>query len=304
MTSDAFHRPAVAEPDLGPGRVVAVASAKGGVGKTTLALNLGYALAQRGWRTLLVDCDPQGCLGLSISGDLRHRRGLAQVLEGEASLAAATSASRLAQLALLPVGRLAATAAARWMAQLEDGQRLGDIFAAARSLYDVVLVDTPPGMHGAALGAMRRADYVTIALQAEPLAARSVAQVLEVLAALREEAAAPDGGVAPRRTACGQGAAALRLSGLVLTMLQSRDRDSLAVAQESWRLFPGNHVLETAVPRDNVFLEASAAGVPVALLRRRPPAAAAVFDQLAAEIESRIDLETGDDVEHAIPLLA
>lgn len=267
------------------GKVLAVASPKGGVGKTTLALNLSYALAHRGWNTLLVDADPQGCIGLSIDGGLHRRAGLAEVVNGEVDLTEAAVTSRLKQLELLPVGRLPATFAARWTASLEDGQRLGEVFAAARSLYDVIIVDTPPGMAGAALGTLRAADYVAVALQAEPLAARSVVQVLEVIAALREEKRGP------------------RLVGLVLTMLQSRHQGSLAVAQESWRLFPGNHVLETAIPRDNVFLEASAAGVPLALLRRRPPAAAAVFEQLAAEIEQRIDLETSSDLERAIPLL-
>ncbi len=267
------------------GKVLAVASPKGGVGKTTLALNLSFALACRGWKTLLVDADPQGCIGLSIEGGLHRRIGLAEVASGEAVLSDAAVTSRLRQLELLPVGQVPATRAARWTASLEDGRLLADVLTVARSLYDVIVVDTPPGMAGAALGSLRSADYVAVALQAEPLAARSVVQVLEVIAALRDEDSGP------------------RLGGLVLTMLQSRHEGSLAVAQESWRLFPGNHVLETAVPRDNVFLEASAAGVPVALLRRRPPAAAAVFEQLAAEIEQRLDLETSGDFERAIPLL-
>ena len=267
------------------GRVLAVASPKGGVGKTTLALNISYALAQRGWNTLLIDADPQGCVGLSIDGGLHRRAGLAEVADGSVPLAKTAVRSRLQQLELLPVGAVPAASAARWAASLEDGRRLAEVFATARASYDVIVVDTPPGMAGSALGTLRGADYGLVALQAEPLAARSVVQVLEVIAALREQGSGP------------------RLGGLVLTMLQSRHQGSLAVAQESWRLFPGNHVLETAVPRDNVFLEASAAGVPVALLRRRPPAAAAVFEQLAAEIEQRIELETDDDRGSAIPLL-
>ena len=286
MHTEETPYPAALESGVPPrGKVLAVASPKGGVGKTTLALNLSYALAQRGWNTLLIDADPQGCVGLSISGGLHQRVGLAEVAGGSASLAEAAVRSRLRQLELLPVGAVPATSAARWAAALEDGRRLAEVFTAARAIYDVIVVDTPPGMVGSALGTLRGADYGLVALQAEPLAARSVVQVLEVIAALREQGSGP------------------RLGGLVLTMLQSRHEGSLAVAQESWRLFPGHHVLETAVPRDNVFLEASAAGVPVALLRRRPPAAAAVFEQLAAEIEERIELETGDDSGSAIPLL-
>jgi chromosome partitioning protein len=94
----------------------------------------------------------------------------------------------------------------------------------------------------------------------------------------------------------------VELAGLVLTMLQSRLGSSLAVAEESWRLFPPELVFDSTVPRDPTFVDASAAGVPVALLHRRPPAVAAVFDRIAAELETRIGLEGEDD--QAIPLLA
>ena len=133
------------------------------------------------------------------------------------------------------------------------------------------------------LGLLLHADFVVLPLQAEPLAARAVRHLLSALATLRQEGAQ------------------VQLAGLVLTMLQSRQESSLAVAEESWRLFPDRLVFDAAVPRDPAILEASAAGVPVGLLHRRPPAVAAVFDQIAAELETRIGLDTND--EQAIPLL-
>ncbi len=269
-------------PTISTGTVLVVASQKGGVGKTTLTLNTAYAFARRGWKTLLVDADPQGSIGFSISGRLREQAGLAELLVGSGDLSAAVTSTRLAELDLLPVGAVPAGEAFRWSAGLEDGAELGRLFDRARSLYDVVLVDTPPAMGGVTAGALRRADFVVLPLQAEPLAARSTSQVLEVLGTLRE------------------GGAAVQMAGLVLTMMQSRQDPSLAVAQESWRLFPDDLVLEASIPRDAVFLQASAEGVPVSLLRRRPPAVAAVFDQIAAELENRIGLEVDD---RAIPLL-
>lgn len=270
------------------GRVLVVASQKGGVGKTTIALNLAYALAHRGWRTLLVDADPQGSIGCSIRGDLRHQPGLADVLRG-APLEKVVVSTRQSQLQLLPIGRLPVLEAAGWSADLRDGKTLGGFLDAGRQSWDVLLLDTPPGMGGVTLGALRQADDVLVPLQAEPLAARSLPQILEAIASLRERGSGPN------------------LAGLVLNMLQSRNDDSLAVAQESWRLLAGtlnrHSVLDTIVPRDNVFLEASAEGVPVALLRRRPPAVAAVFDQLAAEIEERIHLEVPDDERKSLSLL-
>ncbi len=267
------------------GCILAIAGQKGGIGKTTLALNMSYALAQRGWSTLLIDADPQGSIGRSIRGDLDQRAGLAEVLREEITLAKAAVISRLSDFHLLPVGRVSPVEVADWTYSLQDGNRLGRVFDIARKLYNVTVVDCPPGMHGVALGALRRADYVLFPLQAEPLAARSVAQALEVIADLRQQGHGPE------------------LVGLVLSMLQSRHRDSLAIAQESWRLFPEHYVLEAAIPRDNLFLEASTEGVPLALLYRRPPAVASVFDRLAAEIEDRIGLEDQDEERGTISLL-
>ncbi len=265
------------------GQAVIVASQKGGVGKTTLALNTSFALAKRGQRTLLIDADPQGSVGYSIQGALHQRPGLAQVVSGSRSLADSTVSTRLAEFDILPVGAISPTEAFRWSAGLEDGARLREVLDQARAEYQVVVVDTPPAMGGVTLGLLRHADFVIVPLQAEPLAARSVRQLLAALGSLRKEGAP------------------VQLAGIILTMLQSRQDSSLAVAEESWRLFPDHLVFEATVPRDSAVLQASAAGVPVGLLHRRPPAVAAVFDQIAAELEIKIGLDVNDD--EAIPLL-
>ena len=265
-------------------KVVAIASQKGGVGKTTLALNGSYALAQRGWRTLLIDSDPQGSIGFSIRGELAENAGLAEVLDGSAVLSQSIVRTRLANFHILPVGKIRPLKIMRWSVDLEDGRALGTLFNRLRSLYDLIIVDTPPAISGVAQGVLRQSDGVLIPLQAEPLAARSVQSLLEVIQDLREEGSA------------------VALAGIVVTMLQTRQESSLGIAQESWRIFPEEVVFDASIPRDPEFLEASAAGVPVALLRRRPPAVAAVFDQIAAELEKRLELEA-DDGEGSISLL-
>ena len=122
-------------------------------------------------------------------------------------------------------------------------------------------------------------------IQAEPLALRSVGQVLEAVGRLREDS---------RR---------LSIVGFIVTMLSSRQQVSLAVAQETWSMLPVDLVLEAFVPRDEAFLVASAQGVPLGLLGKRPPPVATVFDQLAAELEPRLGLLTEESEVEPIPLL-
>lgn len=267
------------------GVVLTVASPKGGVGKTTLSLNLGLAMARRGWRTLVADADPQGGIALSVSDQLRALPGLVDVLAGRTDLDDALVKTRVESFKLLPLGRLPATEIDAWSPGLSDGKAFGRFCTAARDAFDLVILDTAPSLAGASLGALRAADFVLVPLQAEPLAARAVSQLLEIVASLRKSGAGP------------------RLAGLVLSMLQSRNDVSLEVAQESWRLFPRDLVLDATIPRDDAFLRASAAGVPVALLRKQPPAAAAVFDHLAAELELRLELVSEEDPGDALSLL-
>jgi chromosome partitioning protein len=141
------------------------------------------------------------------------------------------------------------------------------------------------GMSGPTGAVLRCSDFVLVPLQAEPLALRSMHQVLDAVGHLRAEGAP------------------LVIAGFLLTMLQSRQEFSLAVAQETWSSLPAHLVLEAFVPRDPAFLESSGHGVPVGLLRKRPPAVAMVFDQIAGELEPRLGLTLEDDQDAPIPLL-
>ncbi|HEX2690771.1 MAG TPA: ParA family protein [Kofleriaceae bacterium] len=264
---------------------LAIVSPKGGVGKTTLCLNLAYAFAQLGRRTLLIDTDPQGGIGHSLSGKVKDARGLVDLVAGEPAESVIIQ-TRNPNLALLPIGQPPWDRLSMWSAQMAEPGFLGEHLAPIESSYDLAILDTPAGLAGPTYGVMAYATDILMPIQTEPLAIRVVSQLMEVLAHLKSQGARG------------------KLSAVVLTMARLRDKTSLSISQEAWALFPEKLVLDTIVPRDAELLQASAHGVPVGLLRKHPPPVTAVFERIAAEFESRLGLmeDTTDD-EQPIALL-
>ena len=267
--------------------VIAIASQKGGVGKTTISLNLGLALARAGNRTLIMELDAQGSIGLSLGLPDRARPGIAEILTGAETLETVLTKTRDPQLHVLCVGRVDPTTVSGFEEALSRGPAIPNILTQLESEFDIIVIDCPAGLGKVITRALESATHVLSPLQAEPLALRSVGQLLALLDRIRAEKN-------PK----------LELLGVVLSMFDRQTPASLDVAETLWTKFPDGIIMDTIIPRDDIFLEASLRGSPLLLMQKRPPPLARVFDQLASDILDRLQPEGPKEADDGpIPLL-
>lgn len=263
---------------------LALISQKGGVGKTTVAVNLSYSLARRGWRVLLVDADLQGGVGFSLTEKSKDAEGCHDFLLGAGAagfggLREAILRTRLPGLSLLTRGsrksldRILAGEAGDSLS-CETVRRFDEALRALDE-FDLILYDTPTGVTAVGESLSRVVDALLVPQQPGPLCLRSLPQILRMVAASRSSAG---------------GADRPRLAGFLLSMTEPEDPSNLLDQREFRDLLPIELVFETVVPMHRDFREAARLGVPVAMLRERPSPSALIFDQLAAELEVRLNL--------------
>ena len=248
---DVVPFPQPAKPDAARPRVLAVANQKGGVGKTTTAINLGTALAAIGEHVLIVDLDPQGnaSTGLGIERKARHVSTY-DVLTGKASLRAGVLATAVPQLDIAPstmdlsgleleIGRERDRAfrLRTALAELNKGPRNFD--------YSYVLVDCPPSLNLLTVNAMAAADSILVPLQCEFFALEGLSQLLKTVEQVKSS-------LNPT----------LSIHGIVLTMYDSRNNLSNQVVADV-RQFMGRKVYDTVIPRNVRISEAPSYGKPV-----------------------------------------
>ena len=242
-------------------RTLAIVNQKGGVGKTTTAVNLaaGLALAER--PTLIVDLDPQGnaTTGLGVQKSGLHPTVYHVLLGGEAAEKAIRE-TVVPGLKLLPADIDLVGAEIELVGVERREHRLRDVLATVSAAYDYIIIDCPPSLGLLTINALVAADRVLVPLQCEFYALEGLTNLLKTVKLVRER-------LNPR----------LAIEGIVLTMFDGRTSLALQIRDEVHRYFPGE-IFETVIPRNIRLTEAPSHGKPVMLHDLRSSGAIAYLD--------------------------
>ena len=246
------------------GKIIAVTNQKGGVGKTTTAVNLSACVAEKGKRVLMVDIDPQGNASSGLGCTQKNQKSVYDVLMGHCEAREALLDTGFGPLFLIPSSIQLAGAEIELVAMPDRERLLKEALLPLRDEFDYIFIDCPPSLGLLTLNAMAAANRVLVPIQCEYYALEGVGQLMNTLQLVRRHLN-PD----------------IDVEGVVLTMLDGRTNLGIQVVQEVKKYFK-NKVYSSIIPRNVRLSEAPSHGLPIHLYDPRSSGAQA-YRELAGE---------------------
>ena len=249
------------------GKIITVASHKGGVGKTTTTLNTGFSLSRFGQKVLLVDSDPQG--GMAVASNLKRRtdKGLIHLLKGEVKAEQAVVATKDKRMGVLGSGVAEPDDVFLFEREARKGT-LGKIITAIAEKFDYTFIDAPAGLGGIVTSLLSCSHSVLIPVNCSSISVRTLPVFLKLIQKVREK-------FNP----------GLMIEGILMTLVDDSD-SCLAVFEEVQNSFPPGVLLDTHIPYDEAFEQAGLKSIPAGMLTGGEHAAQ-VYMNLAMELKTR-----------------
>ena len=261
------------------GKVIAIANQKGGVGKTTTAVNLAACLAKAGKKVLLVDIDPQGNSTSGLGIDKRRcEKTVYDCLIDEEKMENVSIQTEYENLSVCPSNLDLSGAEIELISVMGRENRLKESLASAREIFDYILIDAPPSLGLITINTLTAADSVIIPVQCEFYALEGVSQLIETIKRIKK-ALNPN----------------LYIQGIVMTMYDARTNLAMQVVDEVKRFFLGK-VYRTIIPRNVRISEAPGFGKPVIYYDESSKGAEA-YTELALELIESVDAENLEEKE-------